>query len=1104
MYRVKLLMLSCFICGALNSEAQQVKQKDGLYQQLKKEGWHRKEIDGVMQFSIDENSNFTSAKSRKGVPVPLPSPNWLNSKNQLHHLVDLYQKEFGLFQKQYQNASKAFSMVEAEEVKPNVWIKREAGVWKHIPMYATAGRIYDLEIDPDNSDRIYANPDGDGIFRTTDGGKSWNSITDNISDRLHRDTYENIIVDPNNFEKVFSISRMGMLHKTNDGGKSWNKVENKKHEQGKAPQFKWVEAFRDGDNRLVLIGTVTKKSGLNHGWNQGVYRSLDEGKNWDQIAVEGKRLQEMAFHQTEANIIYLAGTSKLYISNDAGASFKLLKDFEKGDRPMFIAPLQGANANGIYVAISNGNDTQVYFSSNKGESWELRQDSKEKVGYEKGIFGNSGSSGWTSFFAVDPFDANHLIASNVGSCESFDGGRTWSYWVWHKRALAQMDDGTKALSPHASHNADNHVAKFHPKKKGVLIKGCDAGIMKWGKQDTNWVNINGNMPAFLWYSVVVNELGDRYIAGNTQDVNIQTYRYGKWENDRGYEGDAIFMNPSTNTTYYPVAKTEPGEGLNFLEPGFWKMHSWNHPKVAVNYQNLDQIFIAYGRRPTEPQPQLPKFLYVTNNRGVSFERVPNMDNKPVYSVNVSRTEQPVLTAFTEHEVMQTTDEGQNWTSVKYPENFKGRYRNRMVSGCVDPTNPMRMWVGANKGHVIATTDGGKNWKDISGTLPKGHVLELIYHEGTQGDLYALVKGFGVFYRGANDTDWKLWMDGYNLADFTEIRIDYPAQKLLASSYGRGAWQADLQQQTERFFTQGIAIENKGRVNGRYLFSMENSWQLPAYYNYQWSVNGVEVEGNRSTLFLNKVKKGDRIKLTVSPIYSQDVATTSELVYEKGEASKTKEVVGETLFLKDNYIDAGVAELFGAQQNFSFATTIKPITEGVIAANRRTYYRDAKGWYLEVTPNGELHLNLAFYQNRSLDKTMKGGIDQAIVVKSDSGAVDFNKWTHIAFTVDGKEAVKLYINGDQVAVKKLENIPNELALNSVMNFTMLADGYGKKKMIAELKDVTLMDESLTAKSIELLNKKGNRKAQNQLFYIDFRTKNTKEIYSNRLIEFKKSN
>ena len=77
--------------------------------------------------------------------------------------------------------------------------------------------------------------------------------------------------------------------------------------------------------------------------------------------------------------------------------------------------------------------------------------------------------------------------------------------------------------------------KFHQVKKGLRVKGCDAGIMMKEEADTNWVNINGNIPAFLWYSVVVNEFGDRYIAGNTQDVNIQTYRYNKWENDRGSE-----------------------------------------------------------------------------------------------------------------------------------------------------------------------------------------------------------------------------------------------------------------------------------------------------------------------------------------------------------------------------------------------------------------------------------------------------------------------------------------------------------------------------------------------------------------------------------------
>ncbi len=1064
--------------------AQYEKEKKVLYDQLKQEGWHKNEVHQILY-------NYIPSKSPGTDTLNLPLPEQHKKTSILQQWVEEYKSNYKVFEGKFAESPNSSKIVKAPKIVPNGKIKREHGKWKHVAMYATAGRIYDLEIHPEKPGTIYANPDGDGIFKTINGGKNWESITDNIPDRLHRDSYENIIVDPKNFNHVFSISRLGNLYETKDGGNSWAHIKNKNLEDARAPQFKWVEALRNGKNELVLIGTVTKNSGLNYGWEPGVYRSIDSGKSWQHIKVDGGRLQEMAFHQTEKDVIYLAGASKLYKSVNAGGTFEILHDFALGDRPMFVTTASKKFPNALYAVISEGDHTKLYFSPDNGNSWELRQDSKNNIAYNKGIFGGYGSSGWTSYFAVDPFDINHLVAANVGSCESFDGGKTWVGHPWYKRALAKMPNGEKALSPFGGHNADNHVVKFHPEKEGFVVKGCDAGIMYWEKADTNWVNINGNMPAFLWYSVVVNEFGDRYIAGNTQDVNIQTYRYNQWENDRGYEGDAIFMNPSTNTSYFPVAKTEEGEGLNFLEPGFWKMHSWNHPKVAPNYKNLDQLYIAYGRRPAEPEPQLPKYLYVTKNRGISFERVPNLDSTEVFSVNVSRTEIPVLTVFTTSAVMTSKDEGSTWESSAYPDGVTGEHRTRKVSGCVDPNNPQRLWVGGANGKVFSSVDGGKSWNPQKGSLPDGLVLELLHHEGTDSDLYALVKGYGVFYKESKSDDWRLWMDGFNLADFSEIRIDYPSQKLLASSYGRGLWEADLEKTADRFFKKAPAIIYGGKIKGKNVFRIDTDLQIPAYYNYTWTLNGKNVGTNSRVLLLNKVKKGDEVKLVLSPIYSSDLQLEISYAFNNTTPSEIKPGKGSPAFFKDHFLDVGHLDLFGAKENFSFCTLIKPITEGVIATNRRTFYRDAKGWYLEVTEDGKLHFNAAFYQNRSLEKTFEKGVDQSVSVTSNKGLIQFNQWVHVAVTVNRLGGISLYANGKKVANQKLGEIPVGLPLNNVFNFTLLGDPYGKRKMICELKDVAIHTKELSQEEIQTMVKKGNERGDNLASYIDFTQKGTEK-------------
>ena len=1100
----KFIALIFVISNAFSLHAQERDTLPNLYQQLLNEGWHRKEIDRLSQSYIQENSGIRSRKDKAGTPLPVPNSQLLENISQIHKWADQYREEYEKFEAIFPESKKISTIVAADKIEPNKVINRQRGLWKHVEMYATSGRIYDLELHPINPKIMYANPDGDGIFMTSDGGISWHSITDNIPDRLNRDAYENIIVDPKNFDHVFSISRFGQMYETENGGENWKRVINHQHTDGRAPQFKWVEALRDSDDKMILIGTVTKSSGLNHGWKTGVYRSEKGGQSWDLLKLNDTNFQEMAFHKQNKDIVFLATQSKIYKSTDAGSSFGLIKDFKFGNRPVFISTLSGDDSDALYIVASEGDDTQVYFSSDNGETWELRQDSKNKIGFEGGIFGGHGSSGWTSFFEVDPFNENHLIASNVASCESFDGGRNWEVQSWSTRAHAQMPDGSRPLAPYGSHNADNHVLKFHPARKGFKVKGCDAGIMMKEEVDTNWVNINGNMPAFLWYSLVVNEFGDRYIAGNTQDVNIQTHRYNQWENDRGYEGDVIFMNPSTNTTYYPVAETEEGEGLDFLEPGFWKMHSWSYPKVAVNYKNLDEIYIAYGRRPSEPESQLPKYLYVSHDRGVSFDRVPNMDDKEVFSVQVSRTEKSVLTAFTATDVMCTQNGGKSWNTNKYPDGFEGTMNKRKVSACMNPLNPSQMWVGGDKGEIIQSIDGGITWSSIKGSLPDGHVLELLHHEGTKGDLYALIKGYGVFYRGAQDTDWTLWLDGFNMASFTEIRIDYPTQKLLGASYGRGLWEADLEKTVDRFFDDNLKIAARGKVNGKYVFQIDTDLVTPAYYNYSWTINEEKTGTNSQILITEKVKKGDLITLELSPVYSIDVKKTSTYKVTSTEKLKIERGKKNPLFLKERFINVGYVDLFGANKNFTFSTWIKPITEGVIASNRRTFFRDAKGWYLEVTKEGKLHFNAAFYQNRSLNKTFDEGVDQSLSVTSVDSTINFNEWTHVAVAVNRHKTITLYLNGKAVASNSLENFPSELSLNHVMDFTLFADTYGKRKMIGEIREAAIHSQELTPQEVLSFSKRGSKQTDNLVFYVNFRNnkyKSIKELFSKQSIQLR---
>ncbi|NQZ56652.1 MAG: hypothetical protein HRT88_04175 [Lentisphaeraceae bacterium] len=529
------------------------------------------------------------------------------------------------------------------------------------------------------------------------------------------------------------------------------------------------------------------------------------------------------------------------------------------------------------------------------------------------------------------------------------------------------------------------------------------------------------------------------------------------------------------------------------------MTSWGYPKACANYHNPDQFFVTFGRRPTEPERTLPKFLYVSEDRGVHFKRVANLD-EPVYSMNVSRTEEQRLTVFTPKSIMSTTNFGKTWEKYNYTKDFRAAGGSRKVSGVVNPDNPDEVWVGGRDGTVIASKNGGKSWSNISGKLPKGQVSELVYHEGSKGDLYALVNGFGVFYKAAGKKEWQLWMDGFNLKDCREIRVDYQHQKLVAASYGRGAWEALLMNPCERFYKKGFKIKQLNAINGVKVFAIDSPLATPDYYHYQWYCNNKRVGQNSPILLWSKTKSGDRIGLKIIPKRFTKFSTTSRLIRVKTRRKSLNKVEKEGLEFKNNYVDLGNIELFGARKDFTFETTVKLNNAGVIAGNRRHFFRDAKGWYMDVDKQGTVSLYLSARQNCSLMRTFKQPKEQALILRSEKNELKFDKWTQLAFSIDNKGSASLYIDGKEVASDKIAPASIHYSLNSVFSTTLLADPMGMKRCSGKVKNVRIWNKVL--RSSQLMSNRSRLISTSALvYYINFGAKVVEEQFSRKAVVIK---
>jgi hypothetical protein len=134
----------------------------------------------------------------------------------------------------------------------------------------------------------------------------------------------------------------------------------------------------------------------------------------------------------------------------------------------------------------------------------------------------------------------------------------------------------------------------------------------------------------------------------------------------------------------------------------------------------------------------------------------------------------------ETKLMRSDDGGKTWNA-----GTKASFNNLAIH----PRDPKTLWV-TFLNFVWKSVDGGEKWTDVSGNLPNIPKFAMKYHEGTNDGIY-VGTAIGVYYKDNTMADWVLWGEGLPGTLVTDIEIDYLRSKVVAGTYGRGLWEADL-------------------------------------------------------------------------------------------------------------------------------------------------------------------------------------------------------------------------------------------------------------------------------------------------------------------------
>lgn len=1060
---------------------------DEVYLQLAHEGWSAREIESVMNQAL-KNKGLARAKWGYGAFAK----NWRPAYGRNLSDDSLYSfTDTAYMRKMVASVSETVPLNDLNHTWPKEIYnpddrkngRRNPGYFRTVHHNPSSGRIRHIAVHPsiDRPDSLYVIADGSGIFKTGDAGLHWTCITDNVPDRMNRSECNgySIPVDPDNWNHLFAFMSNNSVYETFDGGESWQRVPGATYKN-----FKKGYAFRDEEGNLKFIGG--EPNGGNYMLSK-LWISEDKGVSWTEVTipdnlkektVEGTGLwfQQVYFNPKERNKIFLPGSRSILYFDDGAKkgsngmynlkklefniideNGKVLKERLKefpfeGDAPGMM-DIDPNNPNKMWYAmgIRSKCQTALYATEDGGMNWKVLHNDVDSIG--KGhMFGNETPGGWLGGFGVNYNNPDKMYGCSMSSAKSSDGGRTWTEYAWGNRLKSRIRDAGENYSDNyyyvtnSRHNADNHTIVAHA--SGRVYRASDSGILMIDPEINGgeWTNIGGDMGQMLYYNVRVNEFGDQAIVGNTQDIDVQTYRYGRWGHWRGYEGSEASFNPYSGAAYFSGGGGGDLEGMSFsswhtarnfadVTSGSWYMlRTWSGNVTPSTLYRIDDV----GRSVVDLYPGIGK-------RVVGFS-ITRDGETPVIYVNTA-----------DWYFYKSTDRGESFQMMKVGS-VDAKFSNTRF--CVDPNDSRYIYLGQNGGKVLRWDTQTGTYQTWGTGLPSINCDRLLFHEGS-GDIYFVSYSNGIYLLENGSSTWRYWVKGYNPSKFNDCDINYTTQELTLSDYGRGVWIADLENPADRYFKTGFKLKEYSNVNGRRTIGIDTKWTIPLYYNYEWTVTR---GGNRQDIsnpyqYLNyALEPGDVVELKLSLRESPDVTTVSApFTVQATESAAIEHRQGNAMYSDGSgRMDIGYMDWFF--DDFTVDLWVNPESDGVILANRQREAdpdrKGAKGWMLYVE-GGKLKFAYS-PRNYFQQPTYETSETQTKIIEG--GAIAMNSWSHVAVTQVPSGEIKLYVNGNQTASEK--RLYSDHTLNNSVGLSLFGDIYEHNTLKGAVDEIKVWSRALS--------------------------------------------
>ena len=683
---------------------------------------------------------------------------------------------------------------------------------RHIGPGLMSGRITDLAGHPSDAKILYAGAAGGGVWKSSDGGVTFQSIFDE-----HTQSIGAIAVDPKSPDQVLwvgtgecwtrnSVSVGDGIYKTMDGGKSWKDMGLKETERISSIQI------NPNNPNEIYVGALGALWGDSEA--RGVYKTNDGGATWEKIFYinETTGCSDLAMDPNDPNILYAAfwefrrtafsfssggENSALYKSTDGGKSWnKIHTGFPAGKLGRIAIAIAPSNSNILYSVIeSEKNENKgLYRSEDAGASW---------THYNKD-FELAVRPFYFSRIVVHPTNPDFVCKAGLNGSISKDGGKTFR----------SIGSGV---------HADVHDFWFDIKDENRLYLGCDGGVYRSWDGGTVWEMVKG-IPVTQFYHVTLDNQKPFRVFGGLQDNGSWV---GPSASDGGIEardwievgygdGFRVYPHPSDPTICYSEMQGAEGVWRVDLEKNQLKTikpyplgddpklrFNWNTP-IATSQHQADRLYVGSqfvhlsddrGETWTKISPDLttndPAKQNQEDSGGLSKDNSGAENHCTIFTIAESSLDEKTIWVGTDDGNVQVTfDGGKNWSNVtaNIPDLPKNTWTYHIEPSNFDKKVAYAVFDGHTQNdkntYVYKTSDGGKSWKSIATADIYGFARS-IQEDFVNPDLLFLGTEFGLYVTIDGGANWSKFKNNMPSVAVHHVTLHPRDNALVLATHGRG-------------------------------------------------------------------------------------------------------------------------------------------------------------------------------------------------------------------------------------------------------------------------------------------------------------------------------